>query len=301
MIKKGMVLEVSNAKVGIMTTEGEFFYVAKNHTNPELGDEYEGKLYKSKNFFNFKPKVFLTAASIVLVFNALLVYNLFFSVYDAYEVNINPSMKLYTNRVGKIIKIEGLNQDGVELLSNINVKNKDIESGLEAIVDEAKKLNYLNENNYNVSITDSKNENKDFSRLNKKIAEYQEEFKNKNNSIIENNENSLDKVNEESNNINSTKDYNDINNDKNYNNINDVDNNKHTDKNTRNNYNVNIKDNNNSSSDTSKNIKEKTNNKQTQNNSTNNEKQNINNKDSSNKNNSNDKKNSNNNTKENKK
>lgn len=288
MIKKGMVLEVSNAKVGIMTTEGEFFYVAKNHTNPELGDEYEGKLYRSKNFFNFKPKVFLTAASIVLVFNALLVYNLFFSVYDAYEVNINPSMKLYTNRVGKIIKIEGLNQDGVELLSNINVKNKDIESGLEAIVDEAKKLNYLNENNYNVSITDSKNENKDFSRLNKKIAEYQEEFKNKNNSIIENKENSLDKVNEESNNIDSTKhnnnnNNNNINNNKNINNVdNTIDNNKNTDKNTKNNANSNsnAKDTNNSSNNSNKNIKEKNDNKLNGNSS---------NKDSNNNNSNNDK------------
>ena len=195
-----MVLEVDNAKVGIMTAEGEFLYVVKNHILPELGDEYEGKLYRSKTFLNFKSRAFLTAASIVLIFNALLVYNLFFSVYNTYEVNMNPSVKLYTNRIGKIIKAEGLNQEGVTLLSKINVKNKDIESGLEAIVDEAKKLNYLNENNYNVSITDSKDQNKDFSRLNKKISEYQKEFLNKKDSITETKESSLDNVNKESNN-----------------------------------------------------------------------------------------------------
>lgn len=262
MIKKGMVLEVDNGKVGIMTAEGEFFYVVKNHTLPELGDEYEGKLYRSKTFFSFKSRVFLTAASIVLAFNALLVYNLFFSVYDTYEVNINPSIKLYTNRVGKIIKSEGLNQDGVKLLSNINIKNKDIESGLETIVDEAKKLNYLNENNYNVSITDSKNENKDFSKLNKKITEYQKELKNKNNSIIENKENSLDKVNEEPDNIDSTKDYNNKN-------INNLDNTKNADKNTKNNtdFNGKAKHTNNSSNDYNKNIKENNNNKLNENNS----------------------------------
>jgi hypothetical protein len=266
MIKKGMVLEVDNGKVGIMTAEGEFFYVVKNHTLPELGDEYEGKLYRSKTFFSFKSRVFLTAASIVLAFNALLVYNLFFSVYDTYEVNINPSIKLYTNRVGKIIKSEGLNQDGVKLLSNINIKNKDIESGLETIVDEAKKLNYLNENNYNVSITDSKNENKDFSKLNKKITEYQKELKNKNNSIIENKENSLDKVNEEPDNIDPTKDYNNINNNKN---INSLDNTKNADKNTKNNtdFNGKAKHTNNSSNDYNKNIKENNNNKLNENNS----------------------------------
>lgn len=196
----------------------------------------------------------------------MLVYNLFFSVYDTYEVNINPSIKLYTNRVGKIIKSEGLNQDGVKLLSNINIKNKDIESGLETIVDEAKKLNYLNENNYNVSITDSKNENKDFSKLNKKITEYQKELKNKNNSIIENKENSLDKVNEEPDNIDPTKDYNNINNNKN---INSLDNTKNADKNTKNNtdFNGKAKDTNNSSNDYNKNIKENNNNKLNENNS----------------------------------
>lgn len=261
MIKRGMVLEVDNVKVGIMTAEGEFFYVVKNHTLPELGDEYEGKLYRSKTFFSFKPRVFLTATSIVLAFNALLVYNLFFSVYDTYEVNINPSIKLYTNRFGKIIKAEGLNQDGVTLLSKINVKNKDIESGLETIVDEAKKLNYLNENNYNVSITDSKNENKAFSKLNKKITEYQKELKNKNNSIIENKENSLDKVNEESDNIESTKNYNNKN-------TNNVDNDKNTYKDTKNNNNSNgkAKDTNNSSNDYNKNMKKKNNNKLNENN-----------------------------------
>lgn len=58
MIKRGMVLEVDNAKVGIMTAEGEFFYVVKNHTLPELGDEYEGKLYRSKTFLALNLEYF---------------------------------------------------------------------------------------------------------------------------------------------------------------------------------------------------------------------------------------------------
>lgn len=238
-----MVLEVDDSKVGIMTNEGEFFYVVKNNILPELGDEYEGRLYKSKTF-NFKPRVFLTAASIVLICNALLVYNLFFKVYDTYEVNMNPSMKLYTNRLGKIIKTEGLNQEGVTLLSNVNVKNKDIENGLEAIVDEAKALNYLNEDNSKVSIKDSKNQNKDFSELNKKINDYVEESKSTKDTINKSKENSSGKDKEDSDKVNDTKDNNTTNNNdnngnKNSKDINNVDNNKHTDNNTTNKNNTN--------------------------------------------------------------
>lgn len=179
MFNKGIVLDISGDKVSILTKDGEFLYVSKNLVIPEIGEEYEGLLYKNNfvDIFKFRPQKFITAASILLIFSSLVVYNVFFSVYETYEIKINPDIKLYTNRIGHVIKTEYLNKDGSILLSKLSLKNKDIESALEDIVITAKDLNYLNKNNSNVSITSSKGIEKTFPKVEETVATYKEEFK----------------------------------------------------------------------------------------------------------------------------
>lgn len=186
MFKKGLVLDIESNKVSILTNDGEFLYVLRNFITPEIGQEYEGKLYKDNFSFlqNFKLKShkFITAATLLLLFNGLIAYNLLFSVYETYEVKINPDIKLYTNRLGKVIKTEGVNEDGNIVLSKLSLKSMSIESAVESIVVLSKDLNYLNENNSQVSVKSSDGIEKIFPNVEGRVSTYNEDFKRNKNS-----------------------------------------------------------------------------------------------------------------------
>ena len=186
MFKKGLVLDIESNKVSILTNEGEFLYVVRNFIAPEIGEEYEGKLYKDKfsflQNFNLKSHKFITAATLLLLFNSLIVYNLLFSVYETYEVKINPDIKLYTNRIGRVIKTEGVNEDGNIVLNKLSLKNMSIESAVESIVVLSKDLNYLNETNSQVSVKSSDGIEKSFPNVEERVSTYNEDFKRNKNS-----------------------------------------------------------------------------------------------------------------------
>ena len=48
MNKKGIVMEIHKNKVGILTSSGEFIYVANSTVSPNLGEIYESEELKLK-------------------------------------------------------------------------------------------------------------------------------------------------------------------------------------------------------------------------------------------------------------
>lgn len=50
-------------------------------------------------------------------------------------IDINPSLKLSLNYKDEIIKIEGLNEDGINLLKEENFKGDDLEDAIEEIAE----------------------------------------------------------------------------------------------------------------------------------------------------------------------
>ncbi|MBU3145676.1 anti-sigma factor domain-containing protein [Clostridium sp. CF012] len=145
MIKTGIVISIINKKAGIMTDRGEFVYVKISKVFPKVGEIHTGELYK-KSLFNYKYA--LTAASLMFIF----ISSSFAQAYNSPVTTIvisNPSVSLKANRWNKIISFKALNSDGALILSNIKLKNKSIDVGLELLVKEAKDENFINDEHAN--------------------------------------------------------------------------------------------------------------------------------------------------------
>ena len=145
-------MEIHKNKIGILTSSGEFIYVANSTVSPNLGEIYESEEIKLKSsaYKNIK-KFSLMAASLLIIF----ICSIFIKTYNApvssVTIKINPSIKLQANRWNKIINVTPLNKDGTNLLKNLNLKNKGLEKGINLILEEAKKENYINNDYKNSS------------------------------------------------------------------------------------------------------------------------------------------------------
>lgn len=145
-------MEIHKNKIGILTSSGEFIYVANSTVSPNLGEIYESEeiKLKSSTYKNIK-KFSLMAASLLIIF----ICSIFIKTYNApvssVTIKINPSIKLQANRWNKIINVTPLNKDGTNLLKNLNLKNKGLEKGINLILEEAKKENYINNDYKNSS------------------------------------------------------------------------------------------------------------------------------------------------------
>ena len=142
MIKTGIVISIMNKKVGIMTSGGEFVYIKTKKVVPNVGEIYSGELYK-KNLFLHKYAI--TAASLMFVLISSVSAYAYYTPVTTIVVSINPSVSLEANRWNKIISSKALNSDGSLILSNIKLKNKSIDVGLELLVNEAKTEHFIDD------------------------------------------------------------------------------------------------------------------------------------------------------------
>ncbi|WP_138207250.1 anti-sigma-I factor RsgI family protein [Haloimpatiens lingqiaonensis] len=241
MIKKGIVMEVNKNKVGLLTSGGEFVYVKNLTICPSIGEIYESEeIIKKSPFYKNTKKLSIVAASLLIIF----LFSTFFRFYNtaayAVTIDINPCIKLELNKWNKIIKITALNTDGTNVIKNLNLKNKTLETGIQLILKEAQRENYINDNYKNGSksinldfkgdvsrldITDIENDLKNF-KINYNIKTSKgnktnySEYK-KSNRSIENNHfnNSTNNNNNNSNKNNNNKNNNNTNNNTKNNNI----------------------------------------------------------------------------------
>lgn len=137
MRKSGIVTEIKKHYVCLLTSSGEFVKIKYKGAAPAAGEIYSGDLYSAP-----KLKMPLIAASLAFVLFSGALYSYVTPAY-AVTLEINPSLKLHVNIWNRIVKAEAINEDGNKLLTELNVNNMNIAGGLEAIVEEAKKSNYI--------------------------------------------------------------------------------------------------------------------------------------------------------------
>jgi len=185
MNKTGLVMKIEKNNAFIMTSSGEFFKVKILSKSPEIGEEYTGKLKKERGFI----KILITAAC--LLFMALSgggVYD-YYTPTSSVVININPSIKLEANRWVKIIKCSALNNDGETVLKSISIKNKSLNQGLNLIIQQSEKDDFINEKYIkdakviSVKLSTKNNKNVDLSKF--------EEYVVKSNLMVEFNNNGI--------------------------------------------------------------------------------------------------------------
>lgn len=130
--KTGVVMEIKNKRVSLMTPSGEFIEVKINRTVPVIGSIYTGTVINKIPFYKYA-----TIAACLLIFVST--GGVAYAYYTpTSSITLNNALKLKLNRWNKIIKALPLNEDGENLLASLDIKNKNINDGLNLIMEESK-------------------------------------------------------------------------------------------------------------------------------------------------------------------
>jgi hypothetical protein len=141
MTKTGIVTQVNKNIVYLMTSGGEFVKVKAKGGTPSVGEIFCGEAFMERKIFRL-PAVAAAMLSFIMLSSGFYTY---YTPVAAITIDINPSVALHINRWNRIIKASPLNEDGKKVLSNLSLANKSPEQGLELIVAQAEKDNYINE------------------------------------------------------------------------------------------------------------------------------------------------------------
>ncbi|TYS61188.1 anti-sigma factor domain-containing protein [Sutcliffiella horikoshii] len=154
-MKKGIVLEVHDEHVTILTPEGEFLKSRKQKGQVALGEEIvffplhraeTAKKGKWASALGGKWAIISVMTAIIL---ALTLYPRYASnqVYAYVSVDVNPSIELGINKDMKVISMDAYNKEGEDILKQLkNWENQDITSVSSKIFDIFRQKGFLTEN-----------------------------------------------------------------------------------------------------------------------------------------------------------
>ncbi|PDM40114.1 MULTISPECIES: anti-sigma factor domain-containing protein [unclassified Geobacillus] len=119
-MKKGIVLELDEEFVTLLTTEGEFIQVKKDG-DYEIGEEIKAKVIKRPIVRRRSFRYVITSLVAAVV---LLVTTLFHfpsnEVYAYMSIDINPSIEVGVDEQLKVLKLKAYNEEGKRIVSQLS-------------------------------------------------------------------------------------------------------------------------------------------------------------------------------------
>ncbi|MGZ4160586.1 MAG: anti-sigma factor domain-containing protein, partial [Neobacillus sp.] len=154
-MKKGIVMDIDNAFLTLLTPEGEFLRARKQNQPYAIGDEIHffpvenHKTFHSFipfiNIFKVKPvwAVSVLAVLIILLGSFIPMYQND-KAYAYMSIDGDPSIELGVNKKMQVVEITGFNKEGKNVISQISDwKKKDVSQLTKTILTEMKNEGYL--------------------------------------------------------------------------------------------------------------------------------------------------------------
>lgn len=150
---KAVVLDITGSEATVMTHAGDIIGI--NDLGYEIGQEItiEDKKRPTDNFAlrisRFMPAVAAAAAVIVILGGSGYVY---YKPYGTVSLDVNPSIEYTINRFDRVLDVNGVNDDGSEIVSELDIKslkNKDIETAIEETITQIEADGYMEEEDGN--------------------------------------------------------------------------------------------------------------------------------------------------------
>lgn len=155
-MKKGVVIEVNERFVTLMTPDGEFIKTKNVRGSYQIGEEISyylsndfGLEYKRAPFLNWKTLKVQVASVLAVILLLVMTIPIFNQkeVYAYMSIDINPSFELEINEGLHVLSIIPLNEDAKTVLSKINQwENESLKVVTQKIIDQTKMDGYLKEN-----------------------------------------------------------------------------------------------------------------------------------------------------------
>jgi Anti-sigma factor N-terminus len=152
-MKKGIVMEIDDAFLTLLTPEGEFLHARRQNQPYAIGEEihfFPIESVKTTNRFNTLKNVFKLKPVWALMAALFIFLGSFFSMYQnnkayAYlSIDVNPSIELGINKKMQVIEITGFNKEGKKIISRLNDwKKKDVSELAQTILAEIQKEGFL--------------------------------------------------------------------------------------------------------------------------------------------------------------
>jgi hypothetical protein len=189
-VKKGVIMEVDERFLTLLTPEGEFLRARKQKQDYLIGEEIdffpfsENKKKKSL-FFNLSPGKALPAAACAVIIAAasFIPFNNSDDVYAYMSIDVNPSIELAVNNELEVIDLEAYNVEGKNILSEIkDWEHQEVSVVTTNIIEEIREQGFF-ENHDKVVIStvyDDKKELKVKQQLEANIAEIEEKIEKEN-------------------------------------------------------------------------------------------------------------------------
>lgn len=182
-MRKGVILEINDFYLTLLTPEGEFLRARKHQQDYQVGEEihfFPETLTVKKKRFNlsflnsFKARTLALTAAIMLVMTALLPAYQNGQVYAYMSIDVNPSIELAVNDDLKVLRMKGYNPEGKEIIGEMqDWKKRDAAVVAEMILEEIEEEGFFKEKNEIVIATVHNNDSKEAidKKLEKKISE----------------------------------------------------------------------------------------------------------------------------------
>uniref|UniRef100_C5D7F6 Conserved hypothetical membrane associated protein n=1 Tax=Geobacillus sp. (strain WCH70) TaxID=471223 RepID=C5D7F6_GEOSW len=119
-MKKGIVLELDEEFVTLLTTEGEFIQVKKDG-DYEIGEEIEAQVIKRPivRCRSFRYVITSLVAAVVLLVTTLFHFPSN-EVYAYMSIDINPSIEVGVDEQLKVLKLKAYNEEGKRIVSQLS-------------------------------------------------------------------------------------------------------------------------------------------------------------------------------------
>ncbi|WP_071459248.1 anti-sigma-I factor RsgI family protein [Bacillus massilinigeriensis] len=157
-MRKGIILEVNDLYVTLLTPEGEFMKTRKLRKEYPLGGEIQflpleeaapairkKRLALTEAFKRSKAGALISAVILLFAFSVPMFNNN--QVYAYLSIDVNPSIEMGLNEDLRVVKIKAYNDDGKTVLSGLKEwKSKDANTVAEMLLERMKELGYMKKN-----------------------------------------------------------------------------------------------------------------------------------------------------------
>ncbi len=138
---KAVIVEIEGNYAIALDKKGDFIKL-KKRVSYKVG--YEVDIASASSFqLRTAVKIASIAAVFFLIVGLSIGAYCYTVPYTYINVDINPSVEITANIFNRIIKVEGINEDGKKLLQNTGSRNKSIRDGIGSILESAIESGYL--------------------------------------------------------------------------------------------------------------------------------------------------------------
>ena len=176
---KAVVLDITGGEATVMTSAGDIIGVSDQSYDIGqeimIDDKADRVISFASKINRFMPAIAAAAAIIIMISTGAYTY---YMPYGTVSLDVNPSIEYTINRFDRVLDVSGVNDDGNNIVSELDVKkliNKEIETAVEETIEQIEAEGYFSDEdgNYVVVTANTKKEehtDKLVDKLDKKIA-----------------------------------------------------------------------------------------------------------------------------------